>query len=119
MPVGKEPPYNQKGMRIRPAGERITCKDGFTISVQASRINYSEPRNDTGPYTCCEVGMPSHYDIFLQEYAEDPSNPTGTVYGYVPSDTIMMCIESHGGMVSGDLPPLEHTTAYMQARHED
>ena len=74
------------------------------MSVQASKTNYNAPRNDTGPYVSAEVGFPSLFDIYLQEYAEDPSDPTGTVYGWVPAYVIRMCIDGHGGMVSGTLP---------------
>ena len=79
------------------------------MSVQASNRNYSTPRDDVGPYTEVEVGFPSSYDYHLSSYAEDPSKPTETVYGYVPADTVIMCIDAHGGMVEGELPPLVKT----------
>jgi len=88
----------------------VECKDGFSMSVQASSGNYCTPKNNTGPYTEVEVGMPSSYDYWLHEYAEDPDRPTETVYGWVPADKIMLCIDSHGGMVDGELP-LMTTTA--------
>jgi hypothetical protein len=31
------------------------------------------------------------------EWAETPSNPTGTVYGWVPVEVVMEVISSHGG----------------------
>ena len=79
------------------------------MSVQASRTHYCTPRDDVGPYTHVEVGFPSSYDFYLNQYAEDPGEPTGTVYGWVPADTIIMCIDAHGGMVEGSLPPLVKT----------
>ncbi len=87
----------------------VKCADGFSMSVQASRTHYCNPQNDRGPYDCVEVGFPSSYDFYLRNYAEDPGDPTGTVYGYVPADTISMCIDAHGGMVEGELPPLIKT----------
>jgi len=87
----------------------VVCADGFSMSVQASERNYSTPRDDVGPYTAVEVGFPSSYDYFLHGYAENPDTPTDTVYGYVPADTIMLCIDAHGGMVGGELPPLVKT----------
>ena len=87
----------------------VKCADGFTMSVQASKTNYNSPRDDVGPYTAVEVGFPSSYDYYLHEFAENPDKPTETVYGWVPADTVMMCIEAHGGMVSGELPPLVKT----------
>ena len=87
----------------------VECADGFSMSVQASSRHYSEPKNDVGPYEAVEVGGVSSYDYFLHKYAEDPDNPTGTVYGWVPADTITLCIDAHGGMVGGELPPLVKT----------
>ncbi len=84
----------------------VECADGFSMSVQASEGNYCSPRDNTGPYTAVEVGFPSSYDWQLQEYAEDPDNPTESVYGWVPAINIKLCIDSHGGMVAGELPPL-------------
>ena len=89
--------------------ELVRCKDGFSMSVQASSRNYCSPRDDQGPYDSVEVGYPSSFDIYLHEYAESPDDPTGTVYGWVPADTVVMCIDAHGGMVSGELPPLVKT----------
>tara|TARA_Y100001970_G_scaffold293783_1_gene443161 strand:+ start:162 stop:464 length:303 start_codon:yes stop_codon:yes gene_type:complete len=82
----------------------VVCADGFSMSVQANKFNYSSPRNDVGPYHSCEVGFPSAYDFYLNKYAEDPENPTETVYGWVPAHVIRMCIDAHGGMVEGELP---------------
>ena len=76
------------------------------MSVQASKRNYSEPRNDTGPYTSVEIGFPSKKEPLLLEFAEDPDNPTGTVYGWVPSEIVWDVILKHGGVSSGDLPVL-------------
>lgn len=89
--------------------KQVVCADGFSMSVQASERNYNSPRNNEGPYECAEVGFPSAYDFYLHEYAEDPNNPTETVYGYVPAHVIRMCIDAHGGMISGDLPNFEQT----------
>ncbi len=96
-------------MKFKPKNSQVVCEDGFSMSVQASRTHYCTPRDDVGPYTHVEVGFPSSYDFYLSRYAEDPGEPTGTVYGWVPADTIIMCIDAHGGMVEGDLPPLVKT----------
>ncbi len=89
----------------------VRCADGFTMSVQASERNYCEPRDNFGPYLSCEVGFPSSYDFYLREYAENPSDPTQTVYGWVPAHVIRMCIDAHGGIVAGELPNFT-TTAW-------
>ena len=95
--------------------EHVVCADGFSMSVQASRGSYCNPRNDTGPYDSVEVGYPSSKCGWLHQYAEDPAKPTQTVYGWVPADTVIKCIDSHGGMVDGELPPLDLVTSYYKS----
>ena len=88
------------------SSKRIECADGFSMSVQASRMNYCEPRVDNAEaYDEVEVGFPSSPEPLLERYAEDQSNLTETVYGWVPSQTVLDVIAKHGGVVSGDLPP--------------
>ena len=84
----------------------VVCKDGFSMSVQASSRHYCTPKNDVGPYNTVEVGMPSAKEALLMPYAEDASSPTSTVYGWVPSNIIWDVITRRGGYVSGELPPL-------------
>ena len=77
----------------------ITCKDGFYLSVQASSLHYSCPRkNIASRYVEVEVGFPSLKPEFIMSYAEEPENPTETVYGYVPIELVEQLIEFHGGM---------------------
>lgn len=104
----------------RPHGttpNRITCADGFTLSVIAGPGVYctprpalldalpdglvsDAPRDYLGPYTAVEVGFPSARPEPWAEWsqrAEDEDEPTSTVYGYVPVDMVRALIESHGG----------------------
>ena len=78
---------------------RLFCNDGFSISVQASSFHYCRPRLD-GPqdYESVELGFPSMEDELINEYAEDYSDYTGTVYGYVPIEVVERLIEKHGGI---------------------
>lgn len=80
--------------------KRITCLDGFSLSVQASHYHYCSPRSNEGPWSKVEVGFPSAKPRFIMEYAENPDNPTETVYGYVPVELVNKLIESHGGIVN-------------------
>lgn len=101
----------------RDTPNRITCADGFTLSVIAGPGTYCSPRpallqglpdglvsdapsDFPGPYTAVEVGFPSArpepWDEWVQR-AEDDEHPTGTVYGYVPVEMVRALIESHGG----------------------
>jgi hypothetical protein len=68
--------------------EHIICPDGFKVSVQAGRMIYCTPRNDQGPWTEVELGFPSEMVEAWMEWCEDPDDPTGTVYGYVPIDVV-------------------------------
>ena len=92
--------------RYKPA----ICADGFTVSIQAHDGAYCSPSNDFGPYSAVEVGYPNQTDPLLLPYAEDPSRPTDTVYGYVPSTVVLEVFESHGGWVGGEIPPMELTS---------
>jgi hypothetical protein len=86
--------------------KKVVCADGFSMSVQAHSGGYCTPRT-TGAtrYTAVEVGFPSDPEELLMEYCEDRENPTETVYGWVPSQTVALVIAKHGGMVEGELPP--------------
>ena len=93
--------------------ERVVCADGFSVSVQASGFNYCSPRTDEGPWESVECGFPSGKDPILEKWAETPDaeicKDTGyvqTVYGWVPSQVILKVIESHGGLVGGELPEM-------------
>ena len=83
----------------RALAPQIECKDGFRMSVQASDGHYCKPReNDCDFYSSVEVGFPSALEDLLMPFAEDPSNPTETVYGWVPEQIVNAVIEKHGGI---------------------
>ena len=44
---------------------QIRCRDGFRVSVQASRDHFCTPRDDHGPCTHVEVGYPSEWEDLL------------------------------------------------------
>jgi len=78
---------------------RIKCADGFSFSVQAGEYSYCSPRYFCASYyNSVEVGFPSARDDALMDFAEDPSDPTETVYGYVPVEIVEEIIRRHGGM---------------------
>ncbi len=79
--------------------DRIICRDGFTVSVQASRFNYCTPRITDSPYYAkVELGFPSTMlPKSFDEYCDDESRRLGTVYGYVPVFMVIELINSHGG----------------------
>ena len=95
--------------KISPSGfqetrPRIVCKDGFSMSVQAGYCLYCTPRLDmsNGCYETVEIGFPSKKEDLIIEYAENSSNYTKTVYGYVPVEVVEAVIEKHGGIEGYD-----------------
>lgn len=80
-----------------PISKRITCVDGFSLSVQATHGAYCRPRDNIGPWYQVEVGFPSAKPDLIFDYAEDQDNPTQTVYGYVPIGMVQQLIDLHGG----------------------
>ena len=89
------------GMAYDLPREHAICKDGFHISIQASEYHYCSPRvNGADGYETVELGFPNREDILIMEYAEDPDDPTGTVYGFVPIEIVNQLIEKHGGIAN-------------------
>ena len=86
---------------------RAVFADGFTVSIQANSMVYCSPRsNGEASYSSVELGYPNRKCEIIADYAEDISNPDGTVYGYVPSFVVLNMIQAHGGLVNGEIPPL-------------
>ena len=91
----------------------IRCRDGFRVSIQASRDHYCEPRDDLGPYTHVEVAYPSMWEDLLLPYTDNNTDRTPvicgmapTLYVNVPARVVREVIDKHGGMAehSGRLP---------------
>ncbi len=90
---------------FKPVLNRITCNDGVSLSVQASKFHYCEPRLNEGPYKAVEVGYPSidppdSWEEYFDGNWED--DRTGSVYGYVPIDMVERFIVDHGGLKTGE-----------------
>lgn len=80
---------------------QIVCQDGFAMSVQASECHYTSPRRDFDDfkmYDKMEIGFPTMKESLILDYAQDPENPTETVYGFVPVEIINEVIAKHGGL---------------------
>jgi hypothetical protein len=97
--------YLNDPKNIRHAGchkyYKITCADGFTISVQASEFAYCEPRDNFGPWSKVECGYPSATPEFILEFAENSEDPCDTVYPYTPVELVDKLLEAHGGIANG------------------
>lgn len=90
-----------RSRRAAKPSNSIKCADGFSLSVVAGMWVYSSPRDvDDGPFDAVEVGFPSDRPepwADWEKYCEDTTDPTSTVYGYVPVDLVRALVESHGG----------------------
>jgi hypothetical protein len=76
----------------------IVCMYGFTMSVQGNSGAYSTPRTNSDWFEAMEIGFPSEREPLIMDYAEEPENPTQSVYGYVPTYIIEDVINKHGGI---------------------
>ncbi len=86
--------------------KRLVCRSGFSMSVQAHVGAYCTPRsNNAEKYTHVEIGFPSSKEPLLMDWCDEPGDPTGTVYGYVPVHVVTTVIAKHGGAVEGSAPP--------------
>ncbi len=79
------------------------------MSVQASETHYCTPRIDYADiYTEVEVGFPSEREELVMPHIEVPGGvPTKNVYPWVPSQVVADVIKKHGGLIGGELPPME------------
>jgi hypothetical protein len=102
---------NRPGADGRPSNW-IKCTDGFKVSVLAHGGAYCSPRPPIedllgkrtpprrGPFTALEVGYPSERPEPWDEWVkyidgDEASDPTQSVYGYVPVPIVRALIESH------------------------
>ena len=71
----------------------VKCKDGTTLSVQASKYHYSTPRKDFGPYTEVEVWcVRNAAEVTEFDYSDDEPS------AYVPIEQVVQFIDNHGGI---------------------
>ena len=81
----------------------IVCRDGFTMSVQASDTHYCCPRAnlEDGNYSAWEVGFPNKKDKKLLPFIEvEGGDPKKNVYPFVPTEIILDVIKKHHGLAA-------------------
>ena len=84
---------------------RAICKDGFSLSIQASEASYCLPReNDAERYMKVEVGFPSKPEPLLAPYQSGDGAMSNDVFLFVPVPVVALILIKHGGMVEGELP---------------
>ena len=84
---------------MKELSKRYILHDGTILSIPASEMHYSTPRNNIGPYTAAEVHValgngPDGWGAY-----ED--GEFGTFYGYVPIGLIEKFIEDRCGIDLG------------------
>lgn len=89
--------------------ERLFCKDGFSISVQAGKEFYCAPREDRadGVFETVELGLPSSVEEDILPYAESKKAPTKSVYPFVPVEVVEAVIRKHGGFFESRMQVVE------------
>lgn len=91
----------QSGITIDVVRPWVECADGFRISIQASQYHYCSPRCDGEvEYESVELGFPNVVDPLIIDYADDPEDPTESVYGFVPVRIVCELVEKHGGIIN-------------------
>ena len=91
----------------------ILCRDGTIISVQASSTHYCSPRNDFAKsYGAVE--------IMVEDGTPECYNSLTKVQGFITPQVLMELISAHGGIVAGELPPLNFGNhAMVHERNQD
>lgn len=86
----------RSGGRVIP---RLVCRDGTSLSVQASCGHYCSPRDNEGPWSLFEVGFVERADgsrLRVRSFGKSDSG----VYGWVPASKLAAFIKRHGGIIS-------------------
>lgn len=74
----------------------VVCADGTSLSVQASEMHYSTPRNNQGPYSEVEVWCIRNMPAPIKEIEEFPYSDDEPS-AYVPIEAVAQFIDAHGG----------------------
>lgn len=70
--------------------KHIECKDGFSISVQASEIHFCTPRNNKGPWT--------HFELFFNKGEYSDLCDSFDISSHTPLSVVESIIKEHGGI---------------------
>ena len=81
---------------------QVICKDGTTLSVQASDFHYCTPRSDTGPWNTVEVGyFTNPMGRTYTPRGWKSLNDSTDIYSRVPIDVVVAFVDKHGGDTTG------------------
>lgn len=86
-----------KGLFYKTVVPHITCKDGTTLSVQASGAHYCNPKSDSGPWSSVEVWCirKGKRTIYPRSFGAGGKHDP---YGWVPVEIVNNFIKRHGGL---------------------
>jgi len=84
---------------MKELSKRYILHDRTILSIQASEMHYSAPRNNIGPYTKAEV----HFALGTgpDDWIDYQDGEEAVYYGYVPIDLIEKLIADRGGINLG------------------
>ena len=84
---------------------RCIMGNGNLMSVQASAYHYCSPRKDNAEnYTTVEVAL---FDPKVLDEDGQPTMIGGDVHDFISATKLNQFIIDNGGIVSGELPPME------------
>ena len=84
---------------MKELSKRYVLHDGTILSIQASEMHYSTPRNTIGPQTTAEVHVALGNGP--DDWGDYEDIEEGVYYGYVPIDLIEKFIADRGGIDLG------------------
>ena len=90
--LSKSPSHTPGDFLWKHLADPITCKDGSTLSVQASENHYCTPRSNFGPYTEVEVWNCGEVPAW-SEYGNGDEP-----YAYIPIELVVEEIDRRGGI---------------------
>lgn len=93
---GKPTTCGSDRYELKHLARTTVCRDGTTLSVQASHYHYCAPRDNYGPYTAVEVGYPTATPPESWAKYADGEYPA-SVYGYVPVELVREFVAAHNG----------------------
>ena len=101
MKIDTERYKEQKALQSK---RRCTLKDGTIASIQASEFHYCVPKQDNAEkYRAVEAWFWRPDKRCKDGYRYLTEEPLS----FLPANKLMELIDSHGGIVSGELPPLD------------
>lgn len=100
-PARRNPRVRDFGDQYLDLVPRVKTADGLELSVQTGFSHYCQPRDGQGPWYSVELGFPSRRVEDFMPYIDgsEDSDPTESVYGYVPIEVVAVALAQAGGLL--------------------